>query len=46
MFLVYLLKMIIVFFHKGASVCQGKGIAVPIETGQNLSSWGDPGFSF
>lgn len=45
-FLVYLLKMIIVFFHKGTSICQGKRLAVPIETGQNLSSWGDPGPSF
>lgn len=33
-------------FHKGTSICQEKRLAVPIETGQNLSSWGDPGPSF
>ena len=43
-FLVYLLKMIIVFFffHKG----QGEGETLPMETGQRLSSRGYPGFSF
>lgn len=45
-FLVYLLKIIISFFHKSSNICQGDGEAGPIEIRQGLSSWGDPGFSF
>lgn len=47
-FFVYLLKMIIVFFfHKGTSIfAKERGKLFQLKQDKNLSSWGDPGFSF
>lgn len=39
-------KLLLFFFIKAPSICQGERETVPMETGQSLSSRGYPGFSF